>query len=46
MSTLTHYEKTVKYWAGDYTFPVPHVTTGGWTSADWITFIDNYGTWL
>ena len=35
-----------KYRANKYTFPIPSVATDAWTESDWITFIDNYGTWL
>ena len=38
--------KRAAYKRGLYTFPVPPVTTGGWSETDWITYIDLHGAWM
>lgn len=38
--------KRAAYKRGLYTFPVPPVTTAGWSDQDWINYIDLHGAWM
>jgi len=43
---MTYKEKKAAYLAHQYWMPAPAVTTAGWTTGDWIKFIDREGRWL
>ena len=42
---LTREEKRERYRARSYYCSVSPFTTFGWYEADWIAWIDKYGTW-
>lgn len=43
--SLSYSKKLVLYLDGDYSTPVPPVSTEGWTTRNWIDFIDQDGSW-